>query len=46
MTRRLVRPRVGAPAPEISVLDSSGQRWHLKDQHGHHVVLIFHRHIH
>lgn len=40
------RPKVGAPAPDIDLLDAGGDRWRLADQLGHPVVVIFHRHIH
>jgi len=42
----MIRPSIGAPAPEISLLDEKGQSWTLAEKLGGNVVLIFHRHIH
>lgn len=33
--------RVGAPAPDFTLMDSEGQPWHLSDQRGEVVVLLF-----
>ena len=46
MVRALIRPVLGQPAPDISLIDGSGKTWQLAGQRGRIVVLIFHRHIH
>jgi peroxiredoxin len=46
MRRGLPRPRIGEPAPEVTLLDEHGRRWRLADQRGRVTVLIFNRHIH
>ncbi len=45
MTPILNRPTVGAPAPDITLVDTSGGPWRLESRLGRTVVLIFHRHI-
>jgi len=45
-TEDLVRPVIGAPAPDMSALDEFGQPWQLDDQRGRAVLAIFHRHSH
>ena len=40
------RPELGAPAPDLRLLDATGAVWHLADRRGSTVVVIFHRHIH
>jgi len=46
VTATLPRPALGELAPTILLWDASGQPWHLEDQGGRNIVLIFHRHIH
>ena len=45
MNKTLARPSIGAPAPDITVVDTSNQPWRLEDRRGRTTVLIFHRHI-
>jgi cytochrome oxidase Cu insertion factor (SCO1/SenC/PrrC family) len=44
---RLPKPQVasaaGRLAPDFTLTDQSGQPFHLADQHGHPVLLIFYR---
>jgi cytochrome oxidase Cu insertion factor (SCO1/SenC/PrrC family) len=44
---RLPKPRIasaaGQPAPDFTLTDQSGQPFHLADQRGHRVLLIFYR---
>lgn len=46
MATSLTRPTIGSQAPTVRLPDGVGNEWDLKDQRGHTVVLIFHRHIH
>ena len=43
---KLSQPCIGQPAPDIELVDRGGNPWHLTDQRGRVVVLIFHRHVH
>jgi peroxiredoxin len=45
VTETLNRPTVGEPAPDITLVDTSGRPWRLESRRGRTVVLIFHRHI-
>ena len=44
---RLPKPQIasaaGQSAPDFTLTDQSGQPFHLADQHGHRVLLIFYR---
>ncbi|MCP3988444.1 MAG: redoxin domain-containing protein [Actinomycetia bacterium] len=40
------RPRIGDPAPNITLTHEDGQSWRLSDHGGRYTILIFHRHIH
>jgi len=46
VTTTLNRPTVGGPAPDITLVDTSGQPRRLESRRGRTTVLIFHRHIH
>jgi len=44
---KLPKPQIasaaGAPAPDFTLSDQSGQPYHLADQKGHRVLVIFYR---
>jgi peroxiredoxin len=37
--------RIGAPAPDVSLVAHDGSTWRLADHRGQAVLLIFHRHL-
>ncbi|MGI9644839.1 MAG: hypothetical protein ACR2O6_05955 [Ilumatobacteraceae bacterium] len=46
MAEAVVRPAIGAPAPDVDLSTLDGERWRLTERAGHTVALIFNRHIH
>lgn len=37
--------RVGTIAPDIDLVDHTGERWRLSDHRGSPCIVVFHRHL-